>query len=76
MTIAEAKKYDHITTNIIEADIKDTQDEIDAFNGDLIVFNKYPMDHRLDIMKREVGIKKREAFNSKLNQILEHRKTQ
>lgn len=63
-----------IPTSEIKDDIQITQQELEQNKELLALYEKDRITNKLEILKAEVGISKREAFIQKLESILEYRK--
>lgn len=74
LTEKQILKHDHIPTEEIEKDIKDTQLEIDQFNKEIRPLRDNPVVNKMEIYIREGKISSRQEFMGKLNEILEYRK--
>jgi len=66
---------DHIPTEEINQDIKDTQKEVDDFRDEKDVLMRNPQENKLRIYMLEGKINQEEAFIKKLYIILSERKT-
>jgi len=74
LTEEDPKKQDHIPTEQILKDIKDTQEEIDDFKAEREILRKRPQENRLRLYLLDPKIAEREKFIENLNQILKYRK--
>ena len=67
-------EYDHITTETIEQDIKDTERELKDDNDLLEVLNRNPVTNKVQIYLTQGKAMSRTEFIKKLNSILDFRK--
>ena len=74
LTISQIKDNDHISTEEINQDIIDTQNEINDYQDEKDVLMRNPQENRTRIYLLDGKIKQRIDFISKLNQIIDYRK--
>jgi hypothetical protein len=74
LTQAQIDKVAHIPTAEVEDDIEATQKEIQQMQAELSILIQDRPTNKLDIMKREVGIRRRAEFVESLTCILNYRK--
>jgi len=68
-------KNEHIPTEEVIQDIKDTQKEVDDFRDEEAVLMRNPQDNRVKIYMLEGKISQREKFIKQLNVLLSERQT-
>ena len=73
LTIEEIEKNSHISTETIEIDICDTENEINQLEAILDVLMKNSVENQLEIFMKKGDICNRKSFIEKLDCILEYR---
>lgn len=73
LTKEEILENNHISTQEIELDIKDTENEINCFNEELSVLKKNPIRNKTKIYMLEGRVIKRKKFVNNLKSIIEYR---
>ena len=68
-------KNEHIPTEEVIQDIKDTQKEVDDFRDEKAVLMRNPQNNRVKIYMLEGKISQRETFIKQLNVLLSERQT-
>lgn len=74
LTQEQIDKVSCIPTEEVEQDKQLTQNEIDQLEKELSILSINKSSNRLEIMKREVGIKDRKDFIQSLDCVLNYRK--